>query len=976
MIELPAGIEINGTYRILRPIGAGGMGAVYEAEHLGLNRTVALKFLLTELVTDKKSLLRFERESKILMSLQHKNLVKCYQFGVWQSSHPFIAMELLDGHSFKTMIEECGRVAPLVCLDVAIQACDGLEAIHSSNFTHRDIKPENLFIQRGPGDETTVKIIDFGLAGFVTRSTTENLKLTQTGALVGSIFYLAPELCQGNPPDHRSDIYSLGCVIYEALAGEPPLIGDDPIGMIYKHVHEYPVKLSEKVKAEFPPGIDKVLSKAMCKNPANRYQSAAALKTDLLAVRDGVGDSLDILDIFAIEQGVTASQQKLVMIPLLLSILSVVIAAMTCVYLCSDDGFVRFGNMFRAVEADKPATVGRAVKYANWLGETGHRNAQKQFLYQQCQKLRPGTELRLRMLLNLSRLEAQEKQHVRQRELLTRAFDEISRTDPGRLYVTRKPWTDMLVSVANEAIDCTAQGKGSRWYFDKSLDKSLGLLLNKLYLMGDMRTSVVLRRLRLCDASLFKDKTGAIRAQAACAGLLRQCGDLDEADLYLVKLRDMARDYEVLDSTTGLQILSELAAVSRDRANWKARDTWLTEGVSSAKSMLERVAGTSSEAAIAACSTLAILQQLCEAQRFEEAAKLAALCTSVVDAKNPRNDDVLSQLDYWRILALGRSGAMSEAVSIARQPSTVVRNDRAFALALVYRIQHDYRSAEAIYRSCYAKAMSGERKSGTIAQCSILLSGTLLLAGRNDEAIEVLEESRKYVADSPGFLAVNEMAAAEVYQRMHQYSQSETMVRRCIQDQTAGTGAESSETIQFQLRRAVLLINRSQCEEADRLLRQQLGLCPPSSSLKGRTLEALARCDLKAGDYTLALKHSREALAAYDHYHWKGEPGYLLALASLVEAAARKCEFSEADRYWRVIEHELPFRDLQELDQIHIARAGAIYYVLSGKSQPNAYFLHISTAIGHAKQYCIYKDDLIEINRELAALKGGIAPGL
>lgn len=289
MLDLQPGTVVDDKYQILYELGQGGMGTVYAAFESELNRKVAIKFLHANLLMDDEHRARFEREGRVLATLSHTNILTFYRFGIWQKIHPFIVMELLEGQSLQSKLEKSGKLEFNQALDIAVQVCDALQAAHKHGIVHRDLKPGNVVLVDNP-KPGHVKLVDFGLARVVV-GVAVSQHLTQTGELVGSVYYMSPEQCLGRKADARSDIYSLGCIIYEALAGAPPLMADNPVGLMHKHATEPPVPLAPKLKdcvsQEMLAALEGVLHKAMAKSADARYQTAEAFKIDLQFLLQG-----------------------------------------------------------------------------------------------------------------------------------------------------------------------------------------------------------------------------------------------------------------------------------------------------------------------------------------------------------------------------------------------------------------------------------------------------------------------------------------------------------------------------------------------------------------------------------------------------------------------------------------------------------------------------------------------------------------
>lgn len=290
--RLVAGTIVDGRYRIESIVGEGGMGTIFSATEIGLERKVALKYLHAELLGDEDSRLRFEREGSVLAELFHLNILRCYRFGIWRPdptdpalAFSYIAMEFLEGISLRELLDR-EAISPEHTLEVLIQVCDAMEYAHSRNVVHRDLKLTNIMLLRGAYN--SVKVVDFGLAKLIGRDGEESQHLTQTGLLIGSVYTMSPEQCRGQKADHRSDIYSLGCVAFEMITGSPPFTADTPIGIVHQHVNQPLPHLSKVLKnKKIPPGLDSVLQKSMAKSPDDRYQSMAAFRSDIELVRAG-----------------------------------------------------------------------------------------------------------------------------------------------------------------------------------------------------------------------------------------------------------------------------------------------------------------------------------------------------------------------------------------------------------------------------------------------------------------------------------------------------------------------------------------------------------------------------------------------------------------------------------------------------------------------------------------------------------------
>lgn len=281
------GRVIDDRFQILSEAGEGGMGSIFKAKHLEWDdRVVAIKMLHHTLLGDKESRARFEREGKILSSFVHPHVTSFHHFGIWNKRFPYIVMEYVEGISLRDLLTKELRLPLDRCLTISTQICDAMQFAHSQGVVHRDLKPNNVMILDKPTPDY-VKLVDFGLARLQPQPGRVGAKLTRTGALIGSMYYMSPEQCQGNDADNKSDIYSLGCAVYEMMSGEPPMVADNPIALMQKHVHEHPAPLADKLRKRVPRQLDDILFKAMAKDPAERYQSMEDLKYDLQMLQWG-----------------------------------------------------------------------------------------------------------------------------------------------------------------------------------------------------------------------------------------------------------------------------------------------------------------------------------------------------------------------------------------------------------------------------------------------------------------------------------------------------------------------------------------------------------------------------------------------------------------------------------------------------------------------------------------------------------------
>src|SRR3954470_16877201 len=258
----------NGRYELVRHIARGGMAEVYLAHDKLLDRPVALKVLFPELSVDRSFVERFRREAQAAASLSHPNIVSVYDWGEEEGTY-FIVMEYVDGRTLSAMLREEGPLLPDRAAGIGAEVAAALAFAHRNGVIHRDVKPGNVIITT----DGLVKVTDFGIA----RAANAEENLTQTGAVMGTATYFSPEQAQGTAVDARSDIYSLGVVLYELVTGRPPFKGDNAVAIAYKHVRETPPAPREKNPA-VPVTFEAIILQAMAKRSADRYNTAEELR--------------------------------------------------------------------------------------------------------------------------------------------------------------------------------------------------------------------------------------------------------------------------------------------------------------------------------------------------------------------------------------------------------------------------------------------------------------------------------------------------------------------------------------------------------------------------------------------------------------------------------------------------------------------------------------------------------------------------
>jgi tRNA A-37 threonylcarbamoyl transferase component Bud32/CheY-like chemotaxis protein len=266
-------------YRIEERIGRGGMGVVYSAEHINLQRRAAIKIIAPDLADSVGFRERFTREARIAAALQHPNIVTVYDAGEVDGTL-YLAMQYIKGEDLAAVLMREGRLRPYRAIDVCRQVASALDAAHAMGLIHRDVKPANVLIEG-----RTAFLTDFGLTK---RLDGTHAQITRVGDVVGTIHYVAPEQIEGRTVSARSDVYSLGCLLYHCLSGQVPFARETDVAVIYAHLSEEPTKLVD-VRPELPEGLDAVVAKAMDKSPGRRFPSCGDMISAARAVLDAAG---------------------------------------------------------------------------------------------------------------------------------------------------------------------------------------------------------------------------------------------------------------------------------------------------------------------------------------------------------------------------------------------------------------------------------------------------------------------------------------------------------------------------------------------------------------------------------------------------------------------------------------------------------------------------------------------------------------
>ncbi|MCC7527027.1 MAG: protein kinase [Candidatus Melainabacteria bacterium] len=275
------GMQLVGNYDFLQFIGAGGMGVIYKAKHPVLNRLVAIKMLHGHLVSDA-IIKRFQQEAEAVSTLDHRNIIHVHDYGVSEHNQPYMVMDFVEGKPLSDVLQTTPLSMEAV-INIVIQLTEGLQHAHDRGVLHRDLKPSNIMVTDYDCAFPEVKIVDFGIAKVLE---SEKTRMTQTGELIGTPQYMSPEQCRGGTLDARSDIYALGCVLFEAITGKALFAGHSMVSVIVDQMNTAPRTLHEaRPDMTFPGQLEDLVAKALAKDPADRYQSMTEFSQDLIEVQ-------------------------------------------------------------------------------------------------------------------------------------------------------------------------------------------------------------------------------------------------------------------------------------------------------------------------------------------------------------------------------------------------------------------------------------------------------------------------------------------------------------------------------------------------------------------------------------------------------------------------------------------------------------------------------------------------------------------
>src|SRR5437762_2748174 len=291
MLDPLIGRAFDGKYRLDERLGGGGMGTVYRATHLLIERPVAIKVLSQRFVGDTTAQERFRREARAAGRMHHPNAVTVNDFGTTEDGWLYIVMELLEGRTLRDLLAHEAPLDPARAVSFMLQACAAVGAAHDAKLIHRDLKPANIFIEQRSDLPAVAKVLDFGVAKFAVDELEDDdyQTLTQVGAIIGTPRYMSPEQCAGTAPlTPASDVYSLGIILYEMLTGVSPFTGDTPLALALKQVSEAP-RPPREIVPSIPEALERVVLHALAKNPSKRPGDAHELRRELHATAETLG---------------------------------------------------------------------------------------------------------------------------------------------------------------------------------------------------------------------------------------------------------------------------------------------------------------------------------------------------------------------------------------------------------------------------------------------------------------------------------------------------------------------------------------------------------------------------------------------------------------------------------------------------------------------------------------------------------------
>lgn len=284
---MQAGVVIGGRYKVEKLLGRGGFGAVYKCQHVSTLQDCVLKVLKPDLAEDETQVKRFFNEARASSKLSHPNTVRVYDFGQTDTGLLYIAMELLSGVELSGVLQKEGKIDPVRAMQIGAQVLKSLAEAHQAGLVHRDLKPDNIFLCKVHGEDDFVKVIDFGIAKPMDQAA--DAGLTRTGFTVGTPKYMSPEQVLNKPLDGRSDLYALGVILYQAIAGEVPLQGASSMETLMAHLQQDPAPLQSKLTATLPAGLNDAVMRALRKQPWDRFVDAEDMRATLEEILSEIG---------------------------------------------------------------------------------------------------------------------------------------------------------------------------------------------------------------------------------------------------------------------------------------------------------------------------------------------------------------------------------------------------------------------------------------------------------------------------------------------------------------------------------------------------------------------------------------------------------------------------------------------------------------------------------------------------------------
>ncbi len=294
-IDYQVGDVIDSNWKVVSVLGVGGMGTVLKVNNLKDGGDFALKVVHSRLLTDKSALNRFRQEAQLVANLKHPNIIASHYSGLDEKQRPYLVVDLLEGTALDTRLES-GPLPLHEAVPVLMQIASALKYAHEQGVIHRDLKPSNVMLIAGENGTTTVKLVDFGIAKILPKLGSEEMKLTATGDIVGSPYYMSPEQCMALNVDELSDMYSMGCLIFATLTGQPPFLNFNVYETYYQHINEMPQSVSKLAPDIKNAGaVDALICKCMAKEPKDRYQNMQLL-IDALKKLGEQGGNFTVID--------------------------------------------------------------------------------------------------------------------------------------------------------------------------------------------------------------------------------------------------------------------------------------------------------------------------------------------------------------------------------------------------------------------------------------------------------------------------------------------------------------------------------------------------------------------------------------------------------------------------------------------------------------------------------------------------------